>query len=161
MVVHKCGGPETSSDHHYLPCLLTFRSSTADDKNNKVIIVSRQSRGSGIVFVPLQRIPALNCSNCCFCAWRSCGWSTTCRRHNQRLLKEERWRAAMLMVAGHQQGEWLLTGIGSPSSCSCRCGAGLVSGSRCGSGWSSCRRNPTCVKGGAQLHFILELLVFH
>lgn len=34
-VVLKCGSPEMSMDHHFLPCLLTFRSSTADDTNNK------------------------------------------------------------------------------------------------------------------------------
>lgn len=108
---------------------------------------------SDVVFVPFQRMRTLSCSDCCFCVWRSCGWSTTCGRHNHCTLKKERGEAGR-HAEGHQRGRgWLLTGIGDPSSCSCRYGAGLVSGSRCGSGWSSCRRNPTCVNRGAWISF--------
>lgn len=70
-----------------------------------------------------------------------------------------RWRrneersAATLLRAVRGGAAGFLTGIGDPSSCSCHYGAGLVSGSRCGSGWSSCRRNPTCVNRGAWISF--------
>lgn len=97
----------------------------------------------------------LSCSGYCFCVWRSCGWSTTCGRHNHCTLKKEQGEAGrhtlLRAVRGGVAG--FLTGIGDPSSCSCRYGAGLVSGSRCGSGWSSCRRSPTCMNRGPWISF--------